>query len=48
MSDIQKQQELDQRSYQYRICIEQLQDDQLSIRKKRRYLEEQEEAFFDL
>ncbi|MGX7149035.1 hypothetical protein [Enterococcus ureasiticus] len=48
MSEIQKQQEVDQKNYQFRIRLEQLQEDQLAIRKEQRYIEEQQEEFFQL
>lgn len=48
MSEIQKQQEFDQKNVQFRIRLEQLQEDQLAIRKEQRYIEEQQEEFFQL
>lgn len=43
MSEIQEQQEFDQKNDQYRIRLEQLQEDQLASRKEQRDLEEQQE-----
>lgn len=48
MSDSQKQQQLEQKNYQFRIQLEQLQEDQLALKKEQRYIEEQQEAFFQL
>ncbi|WP_086313405.1 hypothetical protein A5821_000885 [Enterococcus sp. 7F3_DIV0205] len=48
MSEIQKQQEIEQKNYQFRIRLEQLQEDQLAIRKEQHYIEEQQEEFFQL
>ncbi|WP_139844035.1 hypothetical protein A5821_000260 [Enterococcus sp. 7F3_DIV0205] len=48
MSEIQKQQEIDQKNYQFRIRLEQFQEDQLAIRKEQHYIEEQQEEFFQL
>lgn len=48
MSEIQKQQEFDRKNYQFKIRLEQLQEDQLAIIKEQRYIEEQQENFFQL
>lgn len=40
--------EYDQKNYQFRLCIEQLQEDQQSIKKEQRQIGEQQEAFFYL
>lgn len=44
MNDI----DYDQKNYQFRMRIEQLQQDQLGIKKELRQVEEQQEAFFYL
>lgn len=44
MNDI----DYDQKNYQFRMRIEQLQEDQLGIKKEQRQVEEQQEAFFYL
>ena len=44
MNDI----DYDQKDYQFRMRIEQLQEDQLSIKKEKCKVEEQQEAFFYL
>lgn len=48
MNETQMQQALEQKNYQFRGQLEQLQDDQLAIKKEQRYVEEQQEAFFQL
>lgn len=48
MSESQEQQEFDQKNDQFRIRLEQLQEDQLASRKEQRYLEEQQEEYFQL
>ncbi|MGM0219053.1 hypothetical protein [Enterococcus sp. AZ126] len=40
--------EYDQKNYQYRMRIKQLQEDQLGIKKEQRQIEEQQEALFCL
>lgn len=40
--------EYDQKNYQFRMRIEQLQEAQLNIKKEQRQVEEQQEAFFYL
>lgn len=44
MNDI----DYDQKNYQFRMRIEQLQENQLGIKKEQRQVEEQQEAFFYL
>lgn len=48
MSEIEKHQEVEDKNYQYRLHLEQLQEGQLEIRKERRELEALQEEFFDL
>lgn len=48
MSEVEKQREIEDKNYHYRIKLEQLQDDQLEIRKERARIEFLQEEFFDL